>query len=140
MITRWTDSEKKFVRENADKLTIDQMADTLGRSAVAVKLCLHRNRIPLGNIVKRNLVIELLRLRYKNPEDFTPSKSFYKETKFTPQRWWDLYLGKKQISESEYIKLSEYFNISLSEAFETRQLSLFDAGGAGMTKDNKKKR
>ncbi len=140
MITRWTEQEKAFVRENADKLTIDQMADILCRSAVAVKLCLHRNRIPLGNTVKRNLVIELLKLRYKNPEDFSPSKSFYQETKFTPQRWWDLYLGKKQIAESEYIKLSEYFNISLSEAFETRQLSLFDAGGGdGITKNKNKK-
>jgi len=122
---RWTATEKKFILEHAQSMTVEQMSEHLGRSYTAVKLFIHRHRIPVGLTVKRNLVLELLKLRYKNPEDFAPSKLFYNETSLTAQRWWDLYLGRKQISEDEYVKLTEYFNISLAEAFDTRQLSLF---------------
>lgn len=125
-ISHWNESEKQFVRDNADKLTIEQMSEHLGRSHIAVKLFLHRNRVPVGITVKRNLTLELVRLRYKNPEDFYPSRAFYDTLKFTPQRWWDLYLGKKQISEKEYIDLCEYLGVTLPEAFETRQLTFLE--------------
>jgi len=125
-MSHWNESEKQFVRDNADKLTIEQMSEHLGRSYIAVKLFLHRNRVPVGITVKRNLTLELVRLRYKNPEDFYPSRAFYDTLKFTPQRWWDLYLGKKQISEKEYIDLCEYLGVTLPESFETRQLTFLE--------------
>ncbi len=125
-MSHWNNTEKQFVRDNADKLTIEQMSDKIGRSYTAVKLFLHRNRIPVGTTVKRNMTLELIRLRYKNPEDFYPSKAFYETLKFTPQRWWDLYLGKKQISETEYIALCDYLGVTLPEAFETRQLTFLE--------------
>jgi hypothetical protein len=90
---------------------------------------MHRNRLVIGNTVKRNLIIELLKLRYKHPEDFTPSAVFYRETGITPQRWWKMYKGKLQVSEIDYISLTKYFSITLQEAFNTRQLSLFDMVG-----------
>lgn len=119
----WSQTEKQFVRNNAGKLTIAQLAANIGRTEDAIKLFLHRNRIVIGPTVQRNIVIELLKLRFKNPEDFTPSKAFYAETRLTAPRWWDLYFGRKSIREDEYLALTAYFGITLQEAFDTRQLS-----------------
>ncbi len=119
----WSQTEKQFVRNNAGKLTIAQLAANIGRTEDAIKLFLHRNRIVIGPTVQRNIVIELLKLRFKNPEDFTPSKAFYAETRLTAPRWWDLYFGRKSITENEYLALTAYFGITLQEAFDTRQLS-----------------
>lgn len=119
----WSQTEKEFVRNNAGKLTIAQLAANIGRTEDAIKLFLHRNRIVIGPTVQRNIVIELLKLRFKNPEDFTPSKAFYAETRLTAPRWWDLYFGRKPITENEYLALTAYFGITLQEAFDTRQLS-----------------
>lgn len=136
----WSQTEKQFVRNNAGKLTIAQLAANIGRTEDAIKLFLHRNRIVIGPTVQRNIVIELLKLRFKNPEDFTPSKAFYAETRLTAPRWWDLYFGRKSITENEYLALTAYFGITLQEAFDTRQLS-FDfplpSGGEGKRKKTK---
>jgi hypothetical protein len=136
----WSQTEKQFVRNNAGKLTIAQLAANIGRTEDAIKLFLHRNRIVIGPTVQRNIVIELLKLRFKNPEDFTPSKAFYAETRLTAPRWWDLYFGRKSITENEYLALTAYFGITLQEAFDTRQLSFdFPSPSAGEGKRKKTK-
>lgn len=133
-MNRWSEEEKQFVRDNVDKMTPEQISEHLNRSVDAVLLFIHRNRIVFGETVKRNIVIELLRLRFAHPEDFTPSSHFYRETGITPQRWWKLYKGNLQVSEQDYLAITKYLNISLEEAFNCRQLSFFDAGGGGVTK------
>lgn len=139
-VKHWSQTEKQFVRNNAGKLTIAQLAANIGRTEDAIKLFLHRNRIVIGPTVQRNIVIELLKLRFKNPEDFTPSKAFYAETRLTAPRWWDLYFGRKPITENEYLALTAYFGITLQEAFDTRQLSFdFPHPSAGEGKRKKTK-
>ena len=133
----WSQTEKQFVRNNAGKLTIAQLAANIGRTEDAIKLFLHRNRIVIGPTVQRNIVIELLKLRFKNPEDFTPSKAFYAETRLTAPRWWDLYFGRKPITENEYLALTAYFGITLQEAFDTRQLSFDFPSSVGEGKRKK---
>ena len=133
----WSQTEKEFVRNNAGKLTIAQLAANIGRTEDAIKLFLHRNRIVIGPTVQRNIVIELLKLRFKNPEDFTPSKAFYAETRLTAPRWWDLYFGRKPITENEYLALTAYFGITLQEAFDTRQLSFDFPSSVGEGKRKK---
>jgi len=123
---RWSPTEEQFIRDNAGKLTLEQMADHVGRSELAVQLFIHRRRIQIGTVVKRNLVLEIIKLRYQHPEDFTPSTAFYKSIGLNQRRWWDIYFGRKPIIESEYLTISKYFGITLEEAFECRQLSLFD--------------
>ena len=121
----WSPEDEQFVRDNIGKLTLAQMAEHVSRSELAVKLFIHRNRLATGSI-KRNLVIEIMKLRYKHPEDFTPSRKFYNEVHITQRRFWDLFYGRKAISEKEYLALTEYFGITLHEAFKTRQLSFFN--------------
>lgn len=123
---RWQPHEETFVRDNAGKMTLQQLADIVGRSALAVQLFMHRKHIVVGQTVKRNLVQEILRIKFKHPENFLPTRSFYKAVGINQMRWWNIFYGKKNISQQEYITLCEYFGVTMQEAFEARQLYIFE--------------
>jgi len=122
---KWSPEDCAYIHENAGKLTISQMAEHVSRSELAVKLFMHRHQIYIGPTIKRNLVQEILTLKFIHPENFMPTRAFYKETSISQRRWWDLYFGRKQIKQPEYVTLCIYFGITLQEAFEARQLNLF---------------
>lgn len=123
---RWQPDEDRYVRENVNKKTLEQMAEHLGRSALAVQLYMHRKHIVVGQTVKRNLVQEILRLKFRHPENFMPNRAFYQEVGINQMRWWDIFYGRKNINQEEYIALSKYFGITLEEAFAARQLCIFE--------------
>ncbi len=123
---RWTPEEEQYVRENAGKQTLEEMSTHVGRSPLAVQLFMHRRKIVIGPIVKRNLVQEILGIKFRHPEDFHPTRKFYTEAKINQMRWWDIYYGRKPVTQQEYIALSAYFGITLQEAFEARQLNMFN--------------
>lgn len=123
---RWQPHEDGFVRDNVNKMTLEQMAEHLGKSVLAVKLYMHRNHIVCGQTVKRNIVQEMLRIKFRHPENFMPTRTFYHEVGINQMRWWDLFHGRKNITQTEYIALSKYFGITLEEAFEARQLCIFE--------------
>ncbi len=123
---RWQPHEDEFVRLQANKLTPEQMSEHLGRSALAVQLYMHRHHISVGSKIKRNLVQEILRIKFRHPENFLPGKSFYRTTGINQKRWWDIFHGRRNITQEEYLALSHYFGITLEEAFEARQLLLFE--------------
>ncbi|MBM6865864.1 XRE family transcriptional regulator [Bacteroides caecigallinarum] len=121
----WKQNEIDFLTENIGKLTLAEMATTLGKTELAVKLYMHRHRMNIGPVVKRNLLQELLRMKFGNPKFFQPTREFYAEIGITQRRFWDLFHGRKQITDAEYLQFAKYFNVSLEEAFEARQLNLF---------------
>lgn len=123
---KWKQEEEIYVRENVGKKTMEEMAEYVGRSPLAVKLFLHRKKIVAGQTVKRNLVQEMLRLKFRHPENFSPTRAFYREVNINQMRFWDIYYGRKQVTQQEYVALSEYFGLTLQEAFEARQLSMFN--------------
>lgn len=123
---KWKPHEEAFVRDNAGKLTLQQLADSVGRSALAVQLFMHRKQIVVGQTVKRNLVQEVLRIKFKHPENFLPTRAFYQAVGINQMRWWDIFYGRKSISQKEYIALCEYFGVTMQEAFEARQLCIFE--------------
>ena len=123
---KWKQEEENYVRENAGKKTLEEMAEYVGRSPLAVKLFLHRKKIVAGQTVKRNLGQEMLRLKFRHPENFSPTREFYREVNINQMRFWDIYYGRKQITQQEYVALSKYFGFTLQEAFEARQLSMFN--------------
>lgn len=92
---RWQPDEDRYVRENVNKKTLEQMAEHLGRSALAVQLYMHRKHIVVGQTVKRNLVQEILRLKFRHPENFMPNRAFYQEVGINQMRWWDIFYGRK---------------------------------------------
>ncbi len=127
---RWSVDEADYVRKHLGKVTLDAMAKHLGRSEMSVRLYVLRKKWPMGGLtVKRNLLVELLKTRFKNLEDFTPSRTFYKETGIGQRRYWDLYFGRKSITGKEYAAVADYFGITVREAFESRQLKLFEEEG-----------
>ena len=74
----WTNAEKRFVRDNAGKLTVEEMACRIGRTSSAVKMFLIRNRISVGTQIKRNILQEILKIKFVHPEYFKPTRAFYK--------------------------------------------------------------
>ena len=73
-----------------------------------------------------NMVQEILRLKFRHPENFMPNRAFYQEVGINQMRWWDIFYGRKNINQEEYIALSKYFGITLEEAFAARQLCIFE--------------
>lgn len=123
---RWTKQDEEYVKESIGKVSLEDMAAYLDRSPMSVRLYILRNRINPGAKVKRNLLIKMLKMKFKHPEDFQPTKFFYKETGIGQRRYWDLYFGRKAITRKEYIAVAEYIGVTLHEPFESRQLNLFE--------------
>lgn len=121
----WKKDEIQYLKDNVGKQSFKDIASHLGRTVLAIHLYVHRYRIPIGKQSGRNLVQEILTLKFVNPEYFSPTKAFYKAVNINQKRWWDLYYGKERLTEDEYFRLIEHFQVSLKEAFEARQLKLF---------------
>ena len=123
---RWTFEDIAFVKRILGKVSLKDMASHLKRSPMSVRLYILRNRLTPSPLVKRNLLMEMLKLKFRHPEEFTPTRAFYKETGIGQRRWWDLYYGRKSIKGKEYTAVAEYLGITIQEAFESRQLELFE--------------
>lgn len=123
---RWTVQEAEYIQQSLGKVSFEDMAAYLGRSPMSVRLFVLRRRMTPGPLVKRNLLMEMLKLKFRHPEEFTPTRAFYKETGIGQRRWWDLYYGRKSITGKEYAAVAEYLGITIQEALESRQLELFE--------------
>lgn len=123
---RWTEEDATFVKNNLGKLSFEQMGRALNRSAMSVRLFVLRNRLTVGLQVKRNILMEMLKIKFRHPEDFTPTRAFYAETGINQRRWWDLYYGRKPITGKEYAAVADYLGVTVQEAFDSRQLDLFE--------------
>ena len=123
---KWTVEDAEFVRQNLGKVSLEDMAVCLKRSPMSVRLYILRNRLTVGRTVKRNLLLKILKIKFRHPEDFCPTRAFYKETGIGQRRYWDLYFGRKGITQKEYAAVAEYLGVTIQEAFEARQLDLFD--------------
>lgn len=123
---RWTAEDAAYIRQNLGKVSLKDMASYLERSPMSVRLYILRNRLTVGRTVKRNLLIEMLKVKFRHPEDFCPTRTFYKETGIGQRRYWDLYFGRKSIKPEEYTTIATYLGVTIREAFESRQLELFD--------------
>lgn len=122
----WNKQDIEYVQEHLGRLSFEDMGEHLARSAMSVRLFVLRRRMTPGPLVKRNLLMQMLMLKFRHPEDFSPTKMFYKETGINQRRWWDLYYGRKAISNEEYIAVATYLGITMQQAFESRQLKLFE--------------
>ena len=122
---RWTADDAAYIRQHYGRVSLENMAAQLGRSSMAVRLYILRNRMTTGRTVKRNLLVELLRIKFRHIEDFSPTRAFYQETGIGQRRYWDLFFGRKPITGKEYTAVAEYLGVTVQKAFESRQLELF---------------
>lgn len=121
---RWTQGDKEFVSENVGKLTFKEIGDAVGRSELAVQLYVHRNHIVFKQTVKRNLILEIIKLKFSKPEYFNVTKDFLKAVAINQMRFWKLYRGEENPTQEEYLRIATHLEVSLEEAFKTRQLNL----------------
>ena len=121
---RWSDRDKDFVLENVGKLTFKEIGEQIGRSELAVQLYVHRNHIVFKQTVKRNLILEIIKLKFSKPEYFAVTKEFLKAININQMRFWKLYRGEENPTTEEYLRIATHLEVSLQDAFETMQLSL----------------
>lgn len=122
----WTADEKKILRDNIGKRSAEEIAEMVGRTPNAVKIYALRKRLSWKPGVKKNLIIEVLQLKFGNPEYFAPTREFYETVGITQMRFWALYRGECAPTEKEYNSLKKHFGVSSAEIFENRQLNLFE--------------
>lgn len=124
---KWNKKEAAYLVDNYGKMSLEELSANLGRSVMAVRLYALRHRLDdKHQVVKENRLKKLLEYRFRHLEDFHPSKFFFRETGINQVRYWDLFFGRKPINPEEYKAVAEYFNITISEAFDSLQLNLFE--------------
>jgi hypothetical protein len=124
---KWNRDEVAYLVDNYGKMSLEDLSRELNRSVMAVRLYALRHRLDdKHQVVKENRLKKLLEYRFRHLEDFHPSKYFFKETGINQVRYWDLFFGRKPIKPQEYKAVAEYFSITISEAFDSLQLNLFD--------------
>ena len=112
---RWNSQDDEFVRKNLGKMSFEDMGEYLERSPMSVRLYVLRRKLTTGQLVKRNLLMALLKIKFRHPEDFSPTRMFYRETGIGQRRYWDLYFGRKPITGKEYSAVAEYFGITVTK-------------------------
>lgn len=124
---KWTEADDRYVRDNIGHLPFPELCRHLRRTEKAVRLYILRRRIEVpGKKVKNNLLRNLLQLRFRNIEDFKPSRAFFADVGISSRRFYDLLFSRSQISGEEYARIADYFNITVTECMEARQLNLFE--------------
>lgn len=131
MAETWTQEEMRFLKDNIGVLTMDQIYQHFSphRSRTSVDLKIKRMRLAKVKTVdpervKRNLITEMLRQRIGDPRNFQPQRDFYERTKIGQKRFWQLYNGEKNPSQTEYVALTREWNVTLEDAFDIRQLKI----------------
>ncbi len=127
---RWNQTEVDFLMSNLQRgLSIENIAKCLGKTVMAVKLYCYRKNIPLQPTVDKPLLVELLKIKFGNPEFFHPTRDFFSQIGISQKRWSRLRQGYAQPTEEEMRKLYQVWHVTSQEAmqlFEFRQLSLFE--------------
>jgi len=129
MAKNWTPEEVDFLKEHVTSMTPEQIGLELGKSEMAVRLFCYRHRISFREPLKRPMLIELLRIKFGNPEYFKPTREFYQKVAISQKRFSKLRLGQAQPTEKELASVCREFNMSheeYSRLLEARQLDLFD--------------
>ena len=73
----WSPADIKILNEKWELLTPKQIADHLGKTENAVNLYIHRKRLTHQDTAKKNLLKEMLSMRFIRPELFHPDWKFH---------------------------------------------------------------
>lgn len=122
----WTKEEKEILCNGIKNyVPFQDLCQQLGRTPEAVRQYMFKVRLPRrANVVKNNLAKSALLMCIPDPECFRPNRAFYEAVGMSQKRWWSLYFGEAQITPEEYRALAKYFNVSLQDIFDARQLNL----------------
>lgn len=121
--------EQTLMQMLAEHRDIKEIAERIGRSPKSVHLYCYRHRIPVRPTLDKPMMVEMLRIKFSNPDYFQPNADFFRKTGITTKRWSELSFGYSQPNQQELLAVAQAINLSLPEAFklmEARQLTLFD--------------
>lgn len=120
---KWKEKKEQIQLWIASGRTIEEIAKDLNVTEYVLGQYLHRNRIFTPIKGRRNLALEVIKMRFIYPEYFRPTRAFFEAVGIKQRRWWQLQKGEKTILEHEYMALVLHLNISLKEAFDARQIN-----------------
>lgn len=126
---RWTADEVSFIRANATKLSIKDMAAKLSRSEQSVQLYMLRHGIARHAQVKRNLLRELVAVKIDTAY-FHPTKEFYQAVSINQVRFQQIWQGYRQATTEEMERVARHLNYTRDELMKfmfNRQLDLFES-------------
>ena len=125
---RWTADEVRFIRDNATRLSIGDMAARLSRSEQSVQLYMLRHGIARHAQVKRNLLRELVAVKIDTAY-FRPTKEFYRAVGINQLRFQQVWQGYRQATTEEMERVARHLNFTRDELMKfmfNRQLDLFE--------------
>ena len=76
---RWTEADDMFLRKHVGNTPIKVIADCLNKTVRAVKLYCYRQNIPVRQTVNRPILVELMKIKFGQPEFFRPNRKFFDE-------------------------------------------------------------
>lgn len=123
---KWTEEEKRFLANAIrNKTSLIDLSNELQRTPAAIVQCLYKLRLPRHTQFFRHNIAKLVLLKcIPDPDCFKPNRAFYNAVGMSQKRWWSVYSGEAQITPVEYRALCKYFNVSLQDAFDARQLEI----------------
>ena len=126
---RWTEADDMFLRKHVGNTPIKVIADCLNKTVRAVKLYCYRQNIPVRQTVNRPILVELMKIKFGQPEFFRPNRKFFDEVGISQKRFSTLRQGYAQPTEIELKKLYKVWNVRQDESeslLNARQLELFN--------------
>ena len=125
---RWTAKEVEFIRTNATKISIKEMATKLARSELSVQLYMLRHGIARHQQVKRNLLRELVGVKIDTAY-FHPTRDFYQAVGINQVRFQQVWQGYRQATTKEMEAVERHLKFTSDELMKfmfNRQLDLFN--------------
>ena len=123
MSVNW-EKHRAYVTKNIGCKSIAEMAEEIGVTEFSLNQFIHRERIFRISQSTRNIAYEIIKQKFVHPEYFRPTRAFFKSVKMTQREWWKAYRGEARLTEEQYKRLVEHLNVTLSEAFELRQIEV----------------
>ncbi|MDR2949207.1 MAG: hypothetical protein LBV71_08355 [Prevotella sp.] len=119
----WNEHRELVKQRLKEKKSISEIASEIDASEYDLKQFIHRNRLFGVNMDSRNLAFKIVKVKFRNPEYFRPTREFFKIVGITQKRWWNLYRGDEEMSELEFQRVSLHLGLTLEDVFEARQLN-----------------
>ncbi len=125
----YTQEQIDIIRDGQkNNLSLQQIADKLGKSPAALRVYMFRNGYALKKQVACPLVERLIRIKFADPSWFRTNRAFYQSVQISQKRFSDLRAGYANPTEDEMKRIAKVLNVSTEdfiELFKSRQLDLF---------------
>lgn len=116
----WNEHRELVTTRLNEKKTPAEIASELGVEEYDLKQYMHRNRLFAINKDSRNLAYKIVKVKFRNPEYFRPTRDFFRIVGITQKRWWTLYRGEGEMTELEFQRVSLHLGLTLEDVFEAR--------------------